>query len=224
MQADLERLLRADAQNNKQIFELKKSNEELKANCFRFQDQLQAARAELKKRLLPAAPPAPALTDSSLLKIEDYKKRIEELTQEKKDIYDRYHMFVKQNVRLMEDKRMLTNQLNIFQDLRAQNDHLRIHYKRDETWKELLYRCGKEKFNLSQDDIDSINFPVFNPEKVFYANATGQRFHSVRWCYRLDSSIRVDSCTYVEAIMDKRTPCHACIDLKRLPEVKFHHD
>ena len=110
------------------------------------------------------------------------------------------------------DPIVLYENIALLEDTLSHYLHASIDDLRKETWKEILSRRGSARFNLDDYDRLSIHFPVFHPERVFYAAATGKRFHSVPWCYSLDTAQTVNCCSYDVAKNDLHyLPCRLCV-------------
>ena len=119
----------------------------------------------------------------------------------------------------------LLKDYNKLEELAIHYHHALISMRRGETWHDLISREGNERFLISQEEESTISYPVFHPEKVYYAPVTGKRFHAVPWCYSLDSSSVVEECSYHFARTEKRlSPCRLCVDKKQVKayEEKAH--
>lgn len=93
-------------------------------------------------------------------------------------------------------------------------NHRSIHDLRFETWGSILQRHGADRYNLSDKDYASLHYPTLNPDAVYYAAATGKCYHSVPWCYTLDTAARVYKAPLREVENDYR-PCSFCVCLPK---------
>lgn len=152
-------------------------------------------------------------------KEKQYENTIEDLKKENKDLrsklsvvnsahnkeFDRLHSeYSSELIYLKELNHDLQTEI-------AKKDHELIRSFRSSSWGDLLTKHGEEKFSPSQEEIDMIHYPPLNINHVYFAK-NSKRFHSVFWCYTLDTSSK----TYLTSVKDARkmdlTPCSKCID------------
>lgn len=138
---------------------------------------------------------------SDILRLEAEKKRLASV-----------HISPDEYRRLKDERDGLQIRINIL-------DRVFSSFRRVETWGALLDRPKSKKYNLTYEDYESINYPLFRPHRVFYAPYAGERFHAVSWCYGLDDASVIRQCDYKKATDELHlTPCSLCVDLTQLPK------
>lgn len=82
----------------------------------------------------------------------------------------------------------------------------------ESTWGKLIDSNGGTPVwgTLAPEQQALINYPYLDKNAVYYV-PTGSRYHSVDWCYTLERSKRINSCTYTDAIANNLTPCSKCV-------------
>lgn len=82
----------------------------------------------------------------------------------------------------------------------------------ESTWGDLIDANGGEPVwgTLTQEQKALVNYPYFDINKVYYV-PDGENFHSVEWCYTLEKSKTIYSCTYGEALDYGLDSCSKCI-------------
>ena len=83
----------------------------------------------------------------------------------------------------------------------------------DSTWGDLNEANGGETVwgTLTAEQQELVNFPYLDKANVYYV-PEGDAYHSVDWCYTLERSETVLSCTYSEAVSDNLSPCSKCVE------------
>lgn len=71
----------------------------------------------------------------------------------------------------------------------------------------------------SELGLNTLHFPTFRQNQVYYAPLSGKFFHAVHWCYNLDKANDISSFTYYEAIRRNYKPCPRCVQLEQLPKL-----
>lgn len=82
----------------------------------------------------------------------------------------------------------------------------------ESTWGDLIDANGGEPVwgTLTTEQKALVNYPYFDMNKVYYV-PDGKNFHSVEWCYTLEKSKTIYSCTYGEALDYGLDSCSKCI-------------
>lgn len=81
------------------------------------------------------------------------------------------------------------------------------------TWGDLIAANGGEPVwgTLTKEQQALVNFPYLDKDHVFYV-PEGNSYHSVEWCYTLERSETILSCSYDEALGNNLGPCSKCVE------------
>lgn len=83
---------------------------------------------------------------------------------------------------------------------------------RQDTWGKLFESNGGNPIysTLTAEQRSLVKYPYLNFNEVFWT-PEGTAYHSVDWCYTLDNSTIVYSCTLPEAVLGGLTGCSKCV-------------
>ena len=166
------------------IHELEESVHQNNKTIHQLNADLEKAKAKQAEQKSPPPKPTPPPNTQSESKQADLK---DEYKRKLRELDYMHSMIIEQQHRVTADLRKFTW---------------------DDLWK---LHGGKKVFDLNQIDIDTIHYPPFREDKVFYSSYKGKRYHAVSWCYSLDASKNISSCTRDEAVQMSYTPCPICV-------------
>lgn len=101
-------------------------------------------------------------------------------------------------------------------DIAMSDECYRIEYiksyseERIRIWGDFFKRYGRILGTLNEDQQRLIHYPSLDPYEVYYSSS-GRAYHAVDYCYTLDKSFDIVSCSLEEAKKMKLHPCSKCV-------------